>query len=100
MRLDGSVAVVTGGGSGLGEALARRLARASARRAVIDLRAERAARVAGELGRAGHEAAALAVDAGDRAAVASAFAQIGDRFGRVDLLVNCAAAACSSPSST
>jgi len=43
MRLDASVAVVTGGGSGLGEALARRLARAGARLALIDLRDERAA---------------------------------------------------------
>ena len=90
MRLKDVVAVVTGGGSGLGEALAYRLARAGARLAVIDLRAERAVRVAGALGRAGHDAAALAVDVGDRAAVARAFAQIGDRFGRVDLLVNCA----------
>ena len=90
MRLKDVVAVVTGGGSGLGEALAYRLARAGARLAVIDLRAERAVQVAGALGRAGHDAAALAVDVGDRAAVARAFAHIGDRFGRVDLLVNCA----------
>jgi NAD(P)-dependent dehydrogenase (short-subunit alcohol dehydrogenase family) len=97
MRLQDAVAVVTGGGSGLGEALARRLARAGARLAVVDLRGERAARVAGELGRRGHDAAAVAVDVGDRAAVASAFAEIGARFGRVDVLVNCAGRSMLAP---
>ena len=90
MQLHGTVAVVTGGGSGLGEALAHRLARAGARPVVIDLRAERAERVADELRRGGCEAVALAADVGDRAAVARTFAEIGERFGRVDLLVNCA----------
>jgi len=90
MQLHGAVAVVTGGGSGLGEALARRLAAAGARLAVVDLRAERAERVAAELRRGGCDAADLAVDVGERAAVARAFAAIGERFGRVELLANCA----------
>src|SRR5207247_8332530 len=88
MQLRGAVAVVTGGGSGLGEALARRLAAAGARLAVVDLRAERAERVAAELRRGGGEAAGLAVGVGERAAGAGAFAAIGERFGRVDLLAN------------
>jgi meso-butanediol dehydrogenase/(S,S)-butanediol dehydrogenase/diacetyl reductase len=90
MKLHGAVAVVTGGGSGLGEALAYRLARAGARPMVLDLRAERAERVADELRRRACDAAALVADVGDRAAVARTFAKIGERFGRVDLLVNCA----------
>jgi NAD(P)-dependent dehydrogenase (short-subunit alcohol dehydrogenase family) len=90
MQLPDAVAVVTGGGSGLGRALAQRLARAGARPVVVDLVAERAERVAGELRRGECDAAALVVDVGDRAAVARAFAGIGERFGRVDLLVNCA----------
>jgi len=90
VQLRGAVAVVTGGGSGLGEALVHRLARAGVRPAIIDLRAERAERVADELRRGGCDAVALALDVGDRAAVARAFAEIGERFGRVDLLVNCA----------
>ncbi len=88
MQLRGAVAVVTGGGSGLGEALAHRLARAGARLAIIDLRADRAERVAAELRRDGHDAAALAADVGDRAAVSRTFAAVAERFGRVDLLVN------------
>jgi NAD(P)-dependent dehydrogenase (short-subunit alcohol dehydrogenase family) len=63
---------------------------AGARLAIVDLRAERAARVAGDLERAGHVATPLAVDVGDRAEVARAFHEIDGRFGRVDLLVNCA----------
>lgn len=90
MQLRGTVAVVTGGGSGLGEALAHQLARAGARLAVVDLRPERAERVADELRRRGCDAAALVADVGDRAAVACTFAAIGEHFGRVDLLVNCA----------
>lgn len=82
--------MVTGAGSGLGEALAHRLARAGARLAALDLRADRAGRVAAELASAGHEAAAIVADVGDRAAVGRAFAEIGRRFGRVDMLVNCA----------
>ena len=49
-RLDGRVAVVTGGGQGIGEAICRRLAGAGARVGVFDLSAENATRVAKEIG--------------------------------------------------
>jgi 2-hydroxycyclohexanecarboxyl-CoA dehydrogenase len=97
VRLDGAVSVVTGAGSGLGEALARRLARAGARLGVLDLRPERAARVADDLGRAGHDAIAMAVDVGERVAVKRVFAEVKDRFGRVDVLVNCAGRSMLAP---
>ena len=50
MNIEGQAAVVTGGGSGLGEATARELARLGARVAVLDLNAEAAGRVAADIG--------------------------------------------------
>ena len=50
MKIEGQAALVTGGGSGLGEAVARELARLGAKVAVLDVNAEGAARVAGEVG--------------------------------------------------
>ena len=49
MKLEGTVAIVTGGGSGLGAATARRLAAAGARVAVLDLDAVAAAKVADDI---------------------------------------------------
>ncbi|HXD88388.1 MAG TPA: SDR family NAD(P)-dependent oxidoreductase, partial [Urbifossiella sp.] len=49
-QLNGNVAVVTGGGQGIGEAICRRLAAAGARVGVFDLSESNANRVAGEIG--------------------------------------------------
>jgi NAD(P)-dependent dehydrogenase (short-subunit alcohol dehydrogenase family) len=56
MNIEGQAAVVTGGGSGLGEATARELARLGARVAVLDLNAEAAGRVAADIGGFAHQA--------------------------------------------
>jgi len=88
MELRGAVAVVTGAGSGLGRALVGVLADAGALPLVLELRPERVERTVAELRGAGHEAAGWACDVGDRNAVAEVFRAIGDRHGRVDLLVN------------
>ncbi|MGQ0466990.1 MAG: SDR family NAD(P)-dependent oxidoreductase [Sporichthyaceae bacterium] len=90
--LSGQVAVVTGGGSGIGEAIARTLARAGAAVAVADLSADAAGRVAKEIDADGGKALAVAVDLGDRAGLEAAFAQIRAELGPVDHLVNNAAA--------
>ncbi len=50
MKIEGQIAVVTGGGSGLGEAVARELARLGARVAVLDVNAGGAAKVAAQIG--------------------------------------------------
>ena len=50
MQIQGQVALVTGGGSGLGEAVARELSRQGARVAVLDVNEANAQRVAGEIG--------------------------------------------------
>src|SRR5690606_26501266 len=63
---NGKVALVTGGGSGLGEASARDLAAHGARVVVADLNLEAAERVAGEIRQAGGEAQAFRMDASTR----------------------------------
>ena len=69
-RLDG-VAIVTGGGQGLGRAYALALAGAGAKVAVCDLKADGAERVAGEIRAAGGKAEAITVDVSDRASAES-----------------------------
>jgi 2-dehydro-3-deoxy-L-rhamnonate dehydrogenase (NAD+) len=82
-RLDGKVALVTGGGQGIGEAICLRLAAAGAKVGVFDLDAGRAQRVAlaiGGLGLAGNVTAEADLD--------SAVGDLKDHFGGIDILVN------------
>lgn len=83
MQVNGTVALVTGAGSGLGEATARRLASAGARVAVLDLSLEAAETVAADIG-----GLALAADVSDVAQVEAAFAKIAETFGSAPSIVN------------
>ena len=82
-ELEGRTAVVTGGGSGIGAATARRLARDGARVAVFDRDEAAATRVAAELD--GH---AFTVDVRDGDAVGDAMREVAAVTGRLDILVN------------
>ncbi len=75
VSLAGRTALVTGGGSGIGEAACRALADAGAAVAVVDLRAEAAEAVAGRIEAAGGRALALAADVADEAQVGAAVAR-------------------------
>ncbi len=88
--LRGKVALVTGAGSGLGEATARALAGAGCAVACLDLKPERAERVAREIGAADVEAIALGCDVSDADAIFAAVAAVVERWGRLDVAVNCA----------
>ena len=89
--LSGDVAVVTGGGSGIGEATARTLARAGAAVAVADLSPESAQRVAKQIEADGGRALAVTLDIADRASVQAGLAAVRDGLGPVKHLVNNAA---------
>jgi len=85
MRLEGKVAVITGGGSGFGEATARKFAQEGAKVVVADLRGEAATRVAEEIG---SSAMAVTADVGEAADVARVLADTQSAFGPPDILVN------------
>ncbi len=85
MDIDALAAVITGGGSGLGAATARRLAELGARVALLDVDLEGAQAVARDTG-----GMAIGCDVADAASVESAVAQASDRHGPARILVNCA----------
>ena len=89
---EGRVGVVTGGGSGLGRAVAERFAAEGGAVLVADIAGERAEVAAAAIEAAGGRASAFAVDVSDEAQVAAMIADAVDRFGRLDVLHNNAAA--------
>lgn len=82
------VAVVTGGGSGIGLAISRRLANEGHAVAVIDLDGEAAARAARAIEDAGGKSAGWTADVGDRDLVFAAMAEIHQQLGPIGILVN------------
>jgi len=74
-------AVVTGGGSGLGQAISARLAADGHKVAVLDVKAEAAEKVSAEIQADGGSAVALGVDVSDEVAVEAAFTTVRDSLG-------------------
>jgi NAD(P)-dependent dehydrogenase (short-subunit alcohol dehydrogenase family) len=89
-RLDGKVAVITGGTGVLGGAMARGLAGAGARVAILGRREAIANELAGEIAAAGHDAIPLPADVLDEGSLRAARQILLDEWGGVDVLINAA----------
>lgn len=87
-ELKGKVAIVTGGGRGLGSAICQMLGEDGAIAIVADIREELAQKVALEIQAEGGKAQALQLDVCDAVAVEKAIGEIVDQYGQIDILIN------------
>lgn len=83
--LEGRTAIITGAGSGFGEAIAKAFAQHGVKVALLDINAQSVIRVASEIGEA---AIAFSVDVGDFEAVQVTTKQVIQQLGRIDILIN------------
>jgi NAD(P)-dependent dehydrogenase (short-subunit alcohol dehydrogenase family) len=89
-RLKGLVALVAGGGSGIGEATAKAFAANGASVVIADRRSEPAERVAADIARTGGKAIAVTMDVSVQREIDVAIARTIEAYGRLDILVNSA----------
>jgi NAD(P)-dependent dehydrogenase (short-subunit alcohol dehydrogenase family) len=96
-RLDQRVAVITGGGSGLGAAMAKGLAQAGAFLVIVDINDEGAAATVATIEEQGGRAAAMRCDVTDKSQVDALATGVVEELGRADVLVNSAGTAFRAP---
>ncbi len=88
MSKNGRVALVTGGGRGLGKAIAERLARDGAHVLLADVQGDLASETAKEFGEAGFKATGLQADISSESSVKKMYDEVASKFGRLDILIN------------
>jgi len=91
MRLKDKIAIVTGGGTGIGSGISRSLAEAGASVLIAQPTMEKAVKAAEQLMSEGHRAIPFEVDIREREAVRAMVAKTIESFGKIDILVNNAA---------
>lgn len=96
-KLEGKVAIVTGGGTGIGKGIATSLAAEGAKTVIAARNAERLNRAAQEIKNLGSTVIAIPTDVTDEAQVSHLFERTLDLFHRVDILVNNAGATDGGP---
>jgi 2-hydroxycyclohexanecarboxyl-CoA dehydrogenase len=89
MKLQGKIALIAGGGGGIGRSVALALAREGAKTAVVDIVKDNAEKVCAEAKELGVEGIACQVDLTRKADVDRMVNEVLARFGSVDILVNC-----------
>jgi NAD(P)-dependent dehydrogenase (short-subunit alcohol dehydrogenase family) len=87
-QFENAVAIVTGGGMGLGEALCEELGRRGATVVVADIDGDAARQVAGRLAQAGRAAVGVTVDVADQTGVARLLEDTFAEYGRIDYMIN------------
>src|SRR6516225_11202546 len=97
MSSNGKVALVTGGGSGIGKAAAVALAKEGFAAVIAGRRQERLDEVAREIEGFGGQVLAVATDVTDQASIKNLFAKTKERFGRLDVLFNNAGFGAAAP---
>jgi len=85
------VVIITGAGQGIGRVFAKGFALADARIVIAERNMQKAANVAAEIMQAGGEALAVETDVADPASVENMVQAVGDKYGRIDVLINNAA---------
>lgn len=88
MQVKDRVALITGSGSGIGEGVAKKMARSGARVVVNDVDSSKVDRVVGEIKAEGGEAIGITANITSKAEVDAMFKQVIDTFGGIDILVN------------
>ncbi len=97
INLNGQVAIVTGGGGGIGRAIALTLAQAGADIVILDIVPERCDEVAARVHELGRKALPLPTDVADTEQVRRAVEQAEQTFGRIDILINNAGGVSGKP---
>lgn len=95
--IENKIAIVTGGGGGIGGAIVRRFAREGAKLAVADIDPESAKAVASELTDQGTDAISIVADVTNKTSVGAMMQSAVDRWGSIDVLVNVAGGAERKP---
>ncbi|MBK5072669.1 SDR family oxidoreductase [Budviciaceae bacterium CWB-B4] len=96
-KLEGKVALITGGASGIGEAIAKIYAKEGCKVALLDIDEPRLKMVAGEMLNQGFDVISMVVDVVEEQQVIQAFKTTVDRWGKIDLVVNSAGRDSLSP---